>query len=924
MIWKTSCFIAFAICFDFYTFAQDIKQFINKPVIDSIAVKAWTTLGFGSSGQIISYNGLYFCYLTMNRPLGSQTAILHSIKDSSTAEFVNATPLFFTSDNKELVLSVRDTIMRYKIGTGKIIKTGGVENVKYPMEAPNDWIAFQNSNKKLTVLNFFSNKAFSFSGVADFSFDDSGCQLLIKTIDTMRTDTLVALKVLDLVNSKIRDVWIGRQDTAILGAYSFNHDGKSVCFMLYNLKKSGNEIWYYDQRMENAEIKVDVNSPEIGQNLKISDVSPIFSRNSEYIFFYLQPKSSPVIKKDFVSVDVWNYRDKIIQSTQLVNPAPKLYLSVIATHGSNVVLLESDSSKMNTYPSSITGEYAITMTDVGDMFWLDEYSKSNFIKYFIVSLKDGSKVELNLKGNNDFYFSPSGKYLIYFNSNDGNNYYYSYNIKTQETINICGNLSPDILVDEDIFTEYGGAKDDLRRPAGIAGWLKDDRGVLVYDKNDIWKLDYLTGSPPLSITGDFGRKTKTKFWLLHTKEKNTGYDIPVLETKPVLLAAFNTQNYFNGFYRTSLSKGQGPHLLSMGPWTVFVNIGHLLPINLTCYDLGIEPLKARNEDVWIVKRHTATDAPNYFYTRNFKDFSRITNNQPHMNFNWLQTEKVTFAQLDGISSQGVLYKPENFDPNKKYPVIINYYQRMSERVFQYIPALLAQSTINIPWFVSRGYLIFTPDIHFTKGKIGLSAYNAVLGAANWLCKQKYVDSNKIGINGHSLGGFKTNYLITHTSKFAAALSGAGVANMIEAAFELWGPENASRLETTERRFDVPLFKDINLYLENSPILKASNVTTPLLLFHCKNDLAVPWQQSMALFTALRRLQKPVWLLQYDKGGHSLRLEKDKLDYTIRITQFFDHYLKGYPMPNWMSKGIPAIFKGSYLGYEYDKSDDLSL
>jgi hypothetical protein len=107
------------------------------------------------------------------------------------------------------------------------------------------------------------------------------------------------------------------------------------------------------------------------------------------------------------------------------------------------------------------------------------------------------------------------------------------------------------------------------------------------------------------------------------------------------------------------------------------------------------------------------------------------------------------------------------------------------------------------------------------------------------------------------------------------------------------------------------------YIENSPIFKADKVTTPLLIRHNKGDQAVPWGQAVEFFIALRRLDKPVWMLQYDAGGHGNVLEKDKMDYTIRLTQYFNHFLKGAPTPKWMTQGIPATMKGIENGFSLD-------
>jgi len=275
---------------------------------------------------------------------------------------------------------------------------------------------------------------------------------------------------------------------------------------------------------------------------------------------------------------------------------------------------------------------------------------------------------------------------------------------------------------------------------------------------------------------------------------------------------------------------------------------------------------------------------------------------------------------DGKISKGILYKPENFDPSKKYPLLLTYYEQRSDELYHYQPLEATGDAINIPWFVSRGYLVFVPDIHYRPGHTGESALNSVVAAARFLSKKPWVDGKRLGIQGHSFGGFETNYLVTHTVLFAAAAEAAGVSDMISGYDDFTGNGKSKQFnsEMGQYRIRSNLWERPDLYLENSPVLKANLVTTPLLLMNNKNDGSVSWRQGLEFFTALRRLGKRAWLLQYDEGEHVVS-GKDAMDYTIRLTQFFDHYLKGAPPPKWMTVGVPASRKGIDTGLELDLS-----
>jgi len=229
--------------------------------------------------------------------------------------------------------------------------------------------------------------------------------------------------------------------------------------------------------------------------------------------------------------------------------------------------------------------------------------------------------------------------------------------------------------------------------------------------------------------------------------------------------------------------------------------------------------------------------------------------------------------------------------------------------------------VNVPYFVSNGYLVFLPDIIYKIGEPGQSALNAVESAARYLSRMPWVDSTRMAIQGHSFGGYETNYIVTHSHLFAAAATFAGTSDWISAYGELEfgsGLPRQSKYEIGQDRLGASLWQRPDLYVKNSPIFSADQVTTPLLIVANKEDGGVPFEQGVELYMALRRLNKKVWMLQYDGEGHSVS-GKNAADYTIRLTQFFDHYLKGAAPPVWMTQGIPASLKGIKAGYELDNS-----
>lgn len=296
---------------------------------------------------------------------------------------------------------------------------------------------------------------------------------------------------------------------------------------------------------------------------------------------------------------------------------------------------------------------------------------------------------------------------------------------------------------------------------------------------------------------------------------------------------------------------------------------------------------------------------------------QLTNiNQQQKNYNWGTAELFKWKAYTGKETEGVLYKPEGFDAKKKYPMIVYFYERSNNTLYNYLAPSPTPSRLNIPFFVSRGYVVFVPDIWYKTGKPGQSAYDYIVSGTRAVVKLGFVDSTKIGLQGQSWGGYQIAHLITRTNLYAAAWAGAPVANMTSAYGGIrWGSglNRQFQYEKTQSRIGATLWERQDLYLENSPLFHLPKVKTPLVIMANDKDDAVPWYQGIELFTGLRRLGKQVWMLNYNDELHNLVERKNRKDIQIREQQFFDWLLKGEKPAPWLSEGVPAIMKGRTLG-----------
>jgi dipeptidyl aminopeptidase/acylaminoacyl peptidase len=312
--------------------------------------------------------------------------------------------------------------------------------------------------------------------------------------------------------------------------------------------------------------------------------------------------------------------------------------------------------------------------------------------------------------------------------------------------------------------------------------------------------------------------------------------------------------------------------------------------------------------------------PDVHVTRNnFTTSSKISTTNPQQNeYNWASVELISWKAYDGQRLEGLVYKPENFAPNQKYPLIIYYYEMNSDELHAHSVPRPTASIIHPTEYASAGYIVLIPDIRYTPGQPAKSAFNSIMSATDYVLK-KYpsIDSTRMGLQGQSWGGYQTAQLITMTNRYKVAMAGAPVSNMISAYGGIrWasGVNRQFQYERTQSRIGKTIWEAPELYIENSPLFHLPKVKTPLLIMANDKDGAVPWYQGIELYTGMKRLGKTVWMLNYNGEEHNLQENANRMDLSIRMRQYFDHYLLNKPAPQWMSEGIPAVQKGKMTGY----------
>ena len=658
-------------------------------------------------------------------------------------------------------------------------------------------------------------------------------------------------------------------------------------------------LYYTGTSAPAARIIADTLSQQMPENWEVnSSLSASFSKDGKKLYFgispIIAPKDTTIDESEVAKLDIWHYNDDYVQPMQLKQVRSELSRSYLCVFNvsdmSRFTQLGDPDLESVSVSDRGNGEYTLGTTTKGYRIE-SQWTGITRNDVYIISTVTGERTFVAKGLSVRPAISTTGKYLTWFERDEAQ--WYIYSVADKSTRCVTEGLSVN-------FENPVGQTPDKPGPFGSMGWSKNDRYFYIYDEYDIWRIDPAGKESPVMITKGQGRNEKITF-------RNIKFDTEVdyIDTdKPLFLSAFNKETKEAGYY-TLNTKSKTPLQKRIIAPKTFPAL-----------------YKAKNVEVYVYTKADFATTPDLWVTADFwkneKQLSRI--NLQMKDYLWGTAELVGWKSKDGHDMKGILYKPENFDPNKKYPMISYFYERHSDELYRHFMPAPSRSTVNISFFCSRGYLVFTPDIYYVDGHPGRSAYNSIIPGIEMLCENPWVDKERIGIQGQSWGGYQVAYLVTQTDMFAAAGAGAPVANMTSAYGGIrWGTgmSRQRQYEYQQSRIGKTMWDDggFDLYIENSPLFFADKVNTPLLIMHNDNDGAVPWYQGIEYYMALRRLNKIVYFLQYNGEDHNLVYRRNTRDLSVRLQQFFDHYLKGEPMPVWMKTGVPATEKGKTWGLE---------
>ncbi|MCZ8202966.1 prolyl oligopeptidase family serine peptidase [Gemmatimonas sp.] len=623
------------------------------------------------------------------------------------------------------------------------------------------------------------------------------------------------------------------------------------------------------------------------------DRTPRWTENGDGLVVGLRVATPPVPKTEQLedderpSVILWHHKDPRLQSMQLVQEQADKGFSFVGiyTPATNALVQLTD-ERVRTGALGARDGWLLG----SDNSAYERQSSVDGIQrrdVWLVNARTGEKTLVKKEARAQAQLSPDGRTVVYWD--DG--HWQAYDVATKATTTITKN-APVTFVD----TEDDHNVD--RPPTQFLGFSRDGRFVLLQDNYDVWRVA-LTGTAFTNLTVN-GRAQRIRYARrIVTDARERGIDL----SKPIFMAALQARTKKEAIVRIDAAK---PGAVALTGWR----------------DARHAPMKAKNADVWVASIQTATRFPDYwrvsFAGGAIADSVQLSDANPRMNgVAWSAGARlVDYVTDKGDSLQGVLVLPAGYQEGKAYPTLTFIYELQSDNLHSFSsPNFSSSPNALIGAHTSRGYAVFLPDIVYKLNDPGMSAVWSVIPAVKAAIRTGVVDSANVGLHGHSWGGYQTSFLITQSDLFKSAVAGAPLTDMISMYSSVYwntGSANQGIFQSSQGRFKGNFIEHRDAYERNSPNRFADRVKTPLIILHNDKDGAVDFNQGITYYNTLRQMNKDVILLEYVGENHGLAQLKNRKDYSQRLMEYWDSYLKGQPAPEWLKNGIPRLKTEEHL------------
>jgi hypothetical protein len=737
---------------------------------------------------------------------------------------------------------------------------------------------------------------FNIGNVGDFAFDDKG-RWLAYTIDA-REQVGNGVQLRDLASGAVRSIDAGKALyrrlawTDTLNAFAFlkgvpDSANTDTTWAAIAVSRVGAPT----QQIVSVGTSTSVALPN---GMEVSpDRAPRWMESLDGVVLGLRVAAPPVPKAEQLEDDekptliLWHHKDPRLQSMQLVQEQADRGFSFVATYfpaTQKVVQLTDAEVRTGTLGGRDSWVLAQEAAPYERQTGVDGIQRRDI---YLINPRTGEKTLVKKELRAAAQLSPDGKSLLFWD--DGN--YHVYDVASKAVVNVTKGAPVSFIDTEDDHNVD-------RPPTRVLGWSKDGRFALISDNWDVWRVG-VGGNSFANLTGDGRAKGIRYERRLTIDPRERAVDL----TKPQYMVAMQERTKKEAMVRVDPAK---PGAVAMTSWR----------------DTRLQPMRARDAEVWVSSIQTASRFPDYWRVSMaggaMTDSVRLSDANPDMNgIAWSAGSRlVNYVTEKGDSLQGALYLPAGYEPGKSYPTLVYIYERQSDGLNQFPqPAFSSSPNAGIGVNTSRGYAVFLPDIVYKLNDPGMSAVWSVVPAVKAAIKTGIVDSANVGLHGHSWGGYQTAFLIGQTNIFKSAVAGAPLTDMVSMYSSVYwntGSANQGIFQSSQGRFKGNFIENKDAYERNSPNRFADKIKTPLIILHDDKDGAVDFNQGITFYNTLRQLDKDVILLEYVGENHGLAQLKNRKDYSVRLMEYWDSYLKQQPAPEWLKNGIPRIKMDEHL------------
>ncbi len=876
----------------------------------------------------ISNDGKWFSY-EAKQDRGDITGSINSVEDSTNIiRIKNATGIVFSNNSNWVAMSITPSQMvKENIKTDKKTEPNNSlkiinlltkeewneENLNlFKFSEDSKWIAFSKKEDKenkpklekfkdkelgtdLILKHLKSGTNIIIPYVSEFIFDTNSVFLFYTVSSPDGNKDGVYCR--ELTKEYAPERFISKKENTCFSNIDWSPITNNLAFLTSTLNEKGKpefcSLNFWDEKTNKIIIAIEDTST-LKEWYIPNKNSLIWSKDYPYLYFGLKPLSEKIddIEKikfndeNFYNqdtllakseVNIWHWNDPYTIPQQQNNwnkwRKDQHYTAVFNLEKNTYIQLGDTLVPSVSIPNN--SNYAIAYSYMPYRKETTWYGDCNDI--YCINLKTGNKNKIVERVEENGSISNSGKYIVYYKDKN----WFLYSTASNTSINITGNL------DRPFYDIYQDVPSSLWS-CGFGGWVDDDKGFFLYDNWDIWYFETENLKKHKILTKGIGKEKNIKFSLRRIDSKMKYYN----SKENIIVHAFDKNNKNSAYFIANLNKGILEEKLKM-------DNQYLRRI-----------VKAKDVDKMIFSIEKYDVFPNYWISDlQFNSIKRISNLNLAIKdtFNWGTTELFEWKYRDTIL-QGYLVKPDNFDANKKYPIFVYFYDQMSSRMNAFYMPEITHRPINQVYM--DNYIMFFPDIKYGVGSPGNDALESILTGCRALAKTGIIDTLKSCIQGHSWGGYQTAYIVTQTNFFSAACAGAPVGNMTSAYSGIRlgsGRVRQFQYEAQQSRIGGNLWDSLQAYIRNSPVFFANKTKTPFLIGFGDIDECVPWEQGIELYMAMRRAQAPAIMLHYVNEPHWQTRYWNKLDYSVKMKEFFDHYVLGTEAPDWIINGKP--YKG---------------